>query len=44
MEISGFFGDSVVLCDVFLETVLGEDVFAEADTQEDVLLRTEKKK
>lgn len=29
MEISGFYGDSVVSGDVFLEAVLGEDVFAE---------------
>ena len=27
LEISGFFGDSVVSCDVFLETVLWEDVW-----------------
>lgn len=32
VEMSGFFGDSVVSCDAFLETVLSEDVFAEADT------------
>ena len=39
MEISGSFGDSVVSCDIFLETVL--DVFAEAGMWEDVLLRTD---
>jgi hypothetical protein len=27
IEISGFFGDSVVSCDVFLETALWKDVF-----------------
>ena len=41
VEMSGFFGDSVVSCDVFLETILWEDVFAEIDTWEDVLLRTD---
>ena len=30
--ISGFIGDSVVSCDVFLETVLWEDVLLRADT------------
>ena len=39
VEISGFFGHSVVSCDVFLETVLCNDVFAEAETWEDILLR-----
>ena len=29
VDISGIFGDSVVLCDVFLETVLGDHVFRE---------------
>ena len=36
-----FLGDSVVLCDVFLKTVLWEDTFAEEDMWEDVLLRTD---
>jgi hypothetical protein len=40
MEFSGFFGESVVSCNVFLEIVL-EVVFAEADMWEDVLLRTD---
>jgi hypothetical protein len=31
VDISGFFGDSVVSCNVFLEIVLREDVLAEAD-------------
>lgn len=40
MDISSFFGDTVESRDVFLETVLREDIFfAEADTCEDVLLR-----
>ena len=38
VAISGFFGDSVVSCDVFLETVLGEDVLLK-QTREDVLLK-----
>ena len=37
MEISGSFGDSVVSCDIFLETVL--DVFAEAGMWEDVFTK-----
>lgn len=41
MDIFGFFGDLDVPCDIFLETVLWEDVFAEADTREAVLLRTD---
>jgi hypothetical protein len=41
VEISGFFGALVVSCNVFLEPVLGKDVFAEADIWEDVLLRTD---
>ena len=32
VEISGFFRDSVVSCDLFPETVLWEDVFAGGDT------------
>ena len=40
VEISYFFGDSVVSCDVLLETVLREDVFAQADMWENILLRT----
>ena len=32
MEISGFFGDPVVSCDVFLGSVCWEDDLAEADT------------
>lgn len=32
MEISGFFGDSVVSCDVFLETGLWEHVLLRTDT------------
>jgi len=36
MEVSGSFGDSVVLCGVFLETVLMRGCFAEANTWEDV--------
>jgi hypothetical protein len=39
VEISGFFGDSVVSCDVCLETVF-RGFFPEADTSQDVLLRT----
>lgn len=42
MKISSFFGDSVVLWDVFLEIVLfssREDVFTEADMWGDILLR-----
>jgi hypothetical protein len=41
VEISGFFVDSAVSYAVFLETVLKEVVCAEADTWEDVLLRTD---
>lgn len=41
MEISSFFGDSVVSRDDFLEAVLREDAFAETDTWEGVLLRTD---
>ena len=32
MEMSGFFGDLVVLCNVFRETVFGEDVLLRTDT------------
>jgi hypothetical protein len=31
VEFSGFFRESVLTCDVFLETVLKENIFAEAD-------------
>ena len=41
VEIPGSFGDSVVSRDVFLETVFWKEVSAEADTWEDVLLRTD---
>ena len=51
VEISGFFGDSVVSCNVFLETLswedvfpkayMWEDVFPKAYMWEDVLLRTD---
>ena len=41
MKISGFLGASVVLCYIFLDTVLSEDVYAKLDTWEDVLLRTD---
>lgn len=37
VEISGFFGDSVVSWDVFLETILREDVSAEAGMWESVI-------
>jgi hypothetical protein len=35
VEISGFFGDSVVSCDIFLENYHMSGCFAEADTWED---------
>lgn len=38
---SGLFRDSVVSCDAFLKTVICEGVFAEADTWDNVLLRTD---
>jgi hypothetical protein len=42
VEISGFFGDSVVSCDVFLETVLGEMFLLKPTSgRTDVLLRTD---
>lgn len=37
MEVSGFSEDSIVSCDVFLETILWEDAFVKADTWKDVL-------
>ena len=43
VKFSSFFEDSVVSCEVFLDTghcLMGKG-FAEADTSEDVLLRTD---
>jgi hypothetical protein len=39
VKFSCFFGDSIESCDIFLGIVLEENVFAEANTWEDVLLR-----